>query len=492
MKTSSIFQKMNRVLIRTLLFLLLTFIVFFVISSRAFTDFSRLFGQQQLYYSFGDILSDLQESLLSGFNGGEYSPETISRLCVQLADVSEDVAEAFPQAQFLDTRQLTARYLDKVQVTASRLSSGSRPEALESFEEVQSLYQELNLQYRTTIPFQIDIINRKADEIRSHLAVQIPGIILLLVLAGGFSLLDGRQMVQRIVRPLTVLTEQTEQIPLENTKAPASQIPETDTAQEILQLASSFCTMSDTIREQMEQLRETIHLSEKVHALEMQNVQMQMEVAQAQVEQLQSLVNPHFLFNCLGMLSSIAILENAPQTYDYSLNLAGFLRTSLKAVGKVVTLNQEISHLQHYIALQKRRFGERFSFILECGSQGGDAMLPSIIFQPLVENSLIHGIAEYPSGGTILIHAGLEHGRIHIFVKDNGVGITEVQIRALYSAYQSDDPLLRKKTGLYGVIYILRYYFGKDLEMQIEREEKGVCISFFFPYETSRRPTVSL
>ena len=130
MKTSSIFQKMNRVLIRTLLFLLLTFVVFFVISSRAFTDFSRLFGQQQLYYSFGDILSDLQESLLSGFNGGEYSPENISRLYVQLADVSEDVAEAFPQAQFLDTRQLTARYLDKVQITASRLSSGSRPEAL--------------------------------------------------------------------------------------------------------------------------------------------------------------------------------------------------------------------------------------------------------------------------------------------------------------------------------------------------------------------------
>lgn len=485
MKTPSIFQKMNRILIRTLLFLLLTFIVSFAISGRAFTDFNRLFAQQQLYYSFEDILSRLQESLLAGFNGGDYSRKDVSQLCALLSDTTDDILEAFPQAQFLDTRELTDQYLDKVQSTVSQLSSGNRTGALEAFQEAQTLYQDLNLQYRTTAPFQREIISQRAAEIRSRLSAQIPAVILLIFLAAGFFLLDGRQMVQRIVRPLTVLTYQTKHIPLEDTKVLTRQIPEDGTAQEILQLTDSFCTMSDTIRDQMEKLKETIQLSEKVHALEMQNVQIKIELDQAQLRQLQSLVNPHFLFNCLGMLSSIAILEKAPQTYDYALNLAGFLRASLNAVGKIVSLDQEIGHLRHYIALQKRRFGDRFTFILECDPQVRDAMIPAIIFQPLVENSLIHGIAGDASGGTILIHTGLEQGRVCIFVKDNGIGMTEEQIRELCCACQSQYLLMRKKTGLYGVIYSLRYYFGKDLEMEINREEKGVCISFRFPYETS-------
>lgn len=491
MKSLSISHKMNQVLIRTLLFLLLTHIVSFIISGRAFTDFYRLFEHQQLYYSFRDILSQLQENLLLRFNGNDYSQEDISQLCIQLSDVSGTLAEAFPQAQFLDTRQLTTQYLNIVQASTSQLSSGKVAEALESFEEAQTIYQELELQYRTTAPIQKEIIRQRASEIQSRRSAQIPAIILLIFLAGGISLLNGRQMVQRIVRPLTVLTDQARHIPLDDTKVLTGQISVSDTAWEILQLTASFCSMSDTIREQMKKLREAIHLSDKVHTLEMQNVQMKMELAQAQMGQLQSLVNPHFLFNCLGMLSSIAILENASQTYDYSLNLAGFLRTSLNAVGKIVCLDQEMGHISHYIALQKRRFRERFTFILEYSSQGSDAMLPAIVFQPLVENSLVHGIAGYSSGGTIQIHAGLEHGRICIFVKDNGVGLTEDQVQELYSIYQSEDLLLRKKTGLYGVIYSLRYYFGRDLEMHIKREEKGVCISFFFPYETSRRQVVS-
>ena len=491
MKSLSISRKMNQVLIRTLLLLFLTNVVSFIISGRTLTDFNRLFDQQQLYYSFQDILSQLQESLISEFNGGNYSHEDISQLCIQLSDISSDVLEAFPQAQFLDTRQLTVQYLDKVQTSISHLSSGNAADALKSFEEVQSLYQELEQQYRTTAPIQKEIIRQKAAEIQSRRSAQIPLIILMISLAGGISLLSGRQMIQRIVRPLTILTEQAKRVPLEDSKVLARQISESDTAREILQLTVSFCTMSDTIREQMKKLKESIHLSEKIHTLEMQNMQMKIEVAQSQMGQLQSLVNPHFLFNCLGMLSSIAILENAPQTYDYSLNLASFLRTSLNAVGKIVCLDQEMGHISHYIALQKRRFGERFTFTLEYSSQGSDAMLPAIVFQPLVENSLVHGIAGYSSGGTIQIHAGLEHGRICIFVKDNGVGLTEDQVQELYSIYQSEDLLLRKKTGLYGVIYSLRYYFGRDLEMHIKREEKGVCISFFFPYETSRRQVVS-
>lgn len=487
MKSVSVFQKMNRVISRTLVFLLFACIVSLVISGRAFSDFGHLFNQQQTYFSYEDTLRTLQEQLVLCFNANNYSQENLTSLCFQVSDTMEAITESFQHAQFLDTQKMTDRYLDEVFTMINQLCEGNAKEALNTFETVQNLYQELEMQYRTTIPFQKEIISQKAQEIQNQWFAQIPLIILMICLASEISLIDGRQMVQRIVQPLTSLTEQTQKIPYEDTETLTSDIAAFDTAQEILQLTDAFCRMSETIRKQMKELKEAIHLSEKIHALEIQNVQMKMKLAQAQMSQFQSLINPHFLFNCLSMLSGIAILENAPQTYDYSLNIAQFLRTSLNYVGKIITLDQELQHIKHYISIQERRFGGRFTFLLECDLKCKDAMLPAIIFQPLVENSLVHGVAGYSSEGVIRIHTSQTEGRICLFVEDNGIGMTQKQVNDVYHAYQDKDFLFQKKTGLYGVIYSLRYYFRKELEMQIDRKEKGIRFSFFFPYETAQR-----
>ena len=487
MKSSSIFQKMNHVISRALLFLLAACIASLVISARAFSDFDRLFDQQQAYFSCEDTLDTLQEQLVLCFNGSNYAEEELRNLCAKLSGAVEKVSQVFCHAQFLDMREMTDQYLGEVKELIDRLGEGKTQETLHTFESVQTLYQEAKMQYRTTIPFEKEIVAGKAQDIQNRWFAQIPLVILLIGLASGISLLDGRQMVQRIVQPLTALTRQTRNIPYQNTEALRGGIDASDTAQEIVQLTDAFCRMSETIRRQMDELKETIHLSEKIHALEIQNVQMKMKLAQAQMSQFQSLINPHFLFNCLGMLSGSAILENAPQTYEYSLNIAQFLRTSLNYVGKMITLEQEIAHIRHYISIQERRFGGRFAFELECSQKGKDARMPAVILQPLVENSLVHGVAGYLGEGVIRICAERTGDKICLSVEDNGVGMTPEQIREIEQAYRDLELLFEKKTGLYGVIYSLRYYFGEDLGMEIDRRERGIKFSFSFPYETAER-----
>lgn len=111
-------------------------------------------------------------------------------------------------------------------------------------------------------------------------------------------------------------------------------------------------------------------------------------------------------------------------------------------------------------------------------------MLPAVVLQPLVENSLKHGVGSYPSGGIIKISVCMEGERVCLSVEDNGVGMDEEQKQRLLDSFAAPE-YDQKKTGLYGVIYSLQYYFKEKVEMRIDRKEKGVRISFLFPRQLS-------
>lgn len=460
-------------------------LMFLITSKIAFSNFYRLFDQQQTFFSYETTLISLQDRLNSYFNGTTYSEEDIRSLITQLEDTANVLPEYFPHAQFIDTRLLTDIYLRQVLELTRLLSTEAPLEALGAFEKVQQLYQELLLQYKTTAAFQKKISIQKAKSIQARWLIQVPVAFLFLLLTGSISLLDGRRMVKRIVLPLFSLTHQANRISAGETVTFQNTLPpDADTALEIRQLSDAFLSMSDTIHQQMEELKEKIVLAEKLHTLEMQNMQIKMRLSQAEMSQFQSLINPHFLFNCLSMLSGLALLEQAPKTYDYALNIAQFLRSSLKLVGKIVPLQDEVAHIRHYISIQQQRFGDRISFSVIYDTACDGAMLPAIVLQPLVENSLIHGVSSYSSGGTIQLKIERREGLISLSVSDNGVGLSPEYARAILEQFASCDPVFPKKTGLYGVIYSMKYYFQDKVQMQINRLDQGVCIVFIFPYES--------
>lgn len=366
MKSISIYRKMTRVIGRAMFLMLLVCAGLLFTSGKAFSDFYRLFSQQQTFYSYEQTLTALPDTLRAYFNGAETAGEEVLALTEQLSDTAKVLPEYFPHAQFTDTRLLTESYLEEIHSMMGQYETGDSQAVFASLERADLLYQELLMQYRTTGNFQKKIINQKAQNIQRLWVGQIAVMLILVLMSFVLSFLDSQKMVKRIVSPLTALTRQANRISDGDLMYLAEEELPDDADLEVLQLTEAFRCMSRTIRQQMEELKEKIILTEKLHTLQMQNVQIKMQLSQAQMSQFQSLVNPHFLFNCLSMISGMALLEQAPKTHGYAIEIARFLRTSLKHVGKIITLQEEMEHIRYYTRIQKQRFGERIDFLTEC------------------------------------------------------------------------------------------------------------------------------
>ncbi|MBD5547954.1 MAG: histidine kinase [Lachnospiraceae bacterium] len=485
MKPQSIHRKMTQLISHTLILMILTCSILLLAGGKIFTNLYALFKQQQTFFSYEYVLTSLQDELLSQFNGTKDSEERIISLSNQLEEIACMLPVYFPHAQFTDTKLLTLEYIKEVQQLSEQYASGENAELLNTVDDVQQLFHELRIQYATTSPFHEKIINQKVERIRNNWIYQILFTILLAGIICSISFIDGRRMVRNIALPLSVLTKQANQISNGDYSSLAICDNDSENDLEIQQLTDAFRCMAETIQQQMDELKDKIQLSEKLYSLEMQNIQMKMMLSQAEMSQIQSLINPHFLFNCIGMLSSMAIIENAPKTHEYSLNIAQFLRSSLNLVGKSITLHEEMQHIRHYIHIQQLRFGTRISFLTECASECENAVLPAIILQPLVENALVHGVGSYPSGGIVHINVELQDEFVRLSVEDNGIGMTDDEIRQILENSSETNLYKQKKTGLYGTIYSLQYYFSGNAGLQIESKNKGVKFILYFPYQTS-------
>lgn len=151
--------------------------------------------------------------------------------------------------------------------------------------------------------------------------------------------------------------------------------------------------------------------------------QLHTQLVQAQLHALKMQLHPHFLFNTLHSIS--ALLHEDPEAADRMIaQLSELLRLSLDS-GRVqqVPLCQELHFLDLYLAIEKTRFEERLEVNFEIEQECSDALVPNMILQPLVENSIRHGISRREQGGTIWISAAREGARIVLKVTDNGLGL---------------------------------------------------------------------
>ena len=114
---------------------------------------------------------------------------------------------------------------------------------------------------------------------------------------------------------------------------------------------------------------------------------------------LQSQVNPHFLFNTLNTISRTAMFENAEKTVKLTRTLANLFRYRLRQKSVIVPLSQELHIVGEYVYLQKVRFGDRLEYVEIVSDECKTVPVPILLFQPLVENAIIHGIEPKVKGG---------------------------------------------------------------------------------------------
>jgi two-component system sensor histidine kinase YesM len=154
---------------------------------------------------------------------------------------------------------------------------------------------------------------------------------------------------------------------------------------------------------------------------------------QAEIDALQSQINPHFLYNTLEAIRGQAIVEGVDEIADMTEALSAFFRYSVSQRGSIVTLEDELKSVDNYFAIQYYRFGDRFSLVklLDDNADLLRYQLPKLTLQPIVENAIYHGLEGRIGKGCITIRVTVTNQRLIINVVDNGIGIEKSKLDEL-------------------------------------------------------------
>lgn len=170
-----------------------------------------------------------------------------------------------------------------------------------------------------------------------------------------------------------------------------------------------------------------------------QEYQSKLEKRNAQIRALQAQINPHFMYNTLQVIGGMALKKQAPEIYGVTTALGDILRYSLNFSREMVCLREEIRYLQGYLLIQNERFGNRIQLQVDADKELSDYLIPKLILQPLLENSLEHGLSNKSGIWNIRLCCALSpDGALLLSVIDNGIGMTEDRLAEIRGMLKRD------------------------------------------------------
>jgi two-component system, LytTR family, sensor kinase len=202
---------------------------------------------------------------------------------------------------------------------------------------------------------------------------------------------------------------------------------------------------------------------------------------QARLDSLASQINPHFLFNTLNSVSSL-IRVNPEQARLMIVRLSRIMRGRLRNQEHFAPLRDELAFIEDYLSIELVRFGDKLQVVKHIDPATLDMLVPSMLLQPLIENSIKHGIASKIGGGTVTIRATHNNGRLSIEIEDDGVGIPEADLAGI----------LNKGIGVSNVKERLKVLYNQDYRMLIDSQPgRGTRIEIEVPGAQARLAAVS-
>ena len=232
-------------------------------------------------------------------------------------------------------------------------------------------------------------------------------------------------------------------------------------------------------------LRE-FHLSEKT-GYEIQNLVEHFNVMvekikylrEYEIKALHSQINPHFLYNTLDTIIWMAEFEDNEKVISITKSLANYFRISLSNGHEKIPLKDEIMHTKEYLFIQKQRYEDKLSYFFNIEDESLLSIeVPKIIIQPIVENSIYHGIKNLSGNGIITIDVYRENSTVNISVKDNGIG------------FEKAKQFKKSKTGGVGFQNVdkrIKFYYGKNYGVFINKDNKteGAEVIIKIPFKSS-------
>ncbi len=188
----------------------------------------------------------------------------------------------------------------------------------------------------------------------------------------------------------------------------------------------------------------------------------------AELRVLQSQITPHFLYNTLDTIQWKALEHNAYDVADMINSLSGFFRISLSNGKEFITIADEVGHVKNYLEIQKIRYKDTVNYDIDFDEKISQYIVPKMILQPLVENSIYHGLKLKKQKGIIKITIWSENNYIYVEVTDNGLGMDTEKLNTLRE--NLNQSVESEHYGLYNINERLKLTFKYDYDIKIDSE----------------------
>lgn len=203
---------------------------------------------------------------------------------------------------------------------------------------------------------------------------------------------------------------------------------------------------------------------------------------EAEIKLLQAQINPHFLYNTLESIYSIAKIKKVEEISEMASALSKFFRISLSGGKDSVTLKDAIELALNYLTIQNIRFNGKIDYNIEIPRELMECIVPKLILQPIVENSIYHGLEKKKGEGMLAISAQAVNSDMLITVKDNGIGISENDLLELKRSIENDSFEDSKNFALKNINRQIKLKYGQDYGINIDSVEgEGTCVNVKLP-----------
>ena len=248
-------------------------------------------------------------------------------------------------------------------------------------------------------------------------------------------------------KPITDLVDVTDRVSRGDLDARSNN----DSNDEVGELSKSMNQMIDKINELLSQITKE-----------------QIRIREAELELLQSQINPHFLYNTLDTIIWLAEGGDEKRVVSMVKSLSSFFRTSLSRGRDIITIREELIHAKSYLEIQQFRYQDILEYDISVPEEFNECTIPKITIQPLVENALYHGIKNKRGGGRIDITAQRSGDDFIISVKDNGIGMSPERLAEVIGGLDKAQPADNAIYGLYNVNERIKLKFGSKYGITLD------------------------
>ncbi|MBS4206580.1 sensor histidine kinase [Bacillus sp. FJAT-50079] len=203
-----------------------------------------------------------------------------------------------------------------------------------------------------------------------------------------------------------------------------------------------------------------------------------------QLKALQAQINPHFIYNTLQSIGTIALQNDVPRIYDLTTSFGKMMRYNMNTSEPIVPLAKEIDHIKDYLELQKQRFKQNLIYHINLENELKDLLIPKMILQPLVENYFKHGFKQDVYPGEIWINIENQNAKLLIItVEDNGIGMDSRKLQSVQQMLKDPQTIGKSESiGLHNVLSRIQLYFHEQAQIEISnRNPNGFKIVLSVP-----------